>query len=538
MTITKRLLLTLSIALFGMLLVGAEGIWQLNQTQSRFDYIETHTVPGLFAMNAAQNALTQMRVGVLKEVLATPEQRPALDAQIARADRVFDETMAASQAQGIANAQEQQMLVRDQAAFAHYREIRNQVLAFVHANQLDAARAMLLGGTTSAASGALVSAMEDHSRFDKEQALVLEEKNGSEYFQSMIMLSSIVAVSFLISGFLAVRLFRLIRSGLHGIEHILEQVSASHDFTLRAPVERMDEIGKTSLAFNVLLEQLQRSFAGLRSGAHMVSGAAQQLSQTANQVSVASSAQSAAASCMASTIEQMTVSVNHVADQARETHVGTTGAQKLVEDGSNIIGQTIRDIHEISSMVKTTARSIHELETHSSKIRSVIDVIRDVADQTNLLALNAAIEAARAGESGRGFAVVADEVRKLAERTARSTQDIASTVSTMVQLSQLATEQMASAEQLVEVGVGRADNANVAIRRIGENASAAALSISEISAAIMQQGKASHEIARQVEQTSQMSEESNMAAQHAADSAVQLDRLAREQMAILGQYTI
>lgn len=114
----------------------------------------------------------------------------------------------------------------------------------------------------------------------------------------------------------------------------------------------------------------------------------------------------------------------------------TQGVQTMSEsfaDQTQRLAALSSTLMAITQVVNENTAKTENIAHQSQDIRSIIDVIKDIADQTNLLALNAAIEAARAGEHGRGFAVVADEVRKLAERTQKSLSEIEAITSTLVQ---------------------------------------------------------------------------------------------------------
>jgi len=102
----------------------------------------------------------------------------------------------------------------------------------------------------------------------------------------------------------------------------------------------------------------------------------------------------------------------------------------------------------VSQNTQDQADSIFNVNKKAFDIKTIVDLITNIADQTNLLALNASIEAARAGEHGQGFAVVADEVRNLAEESKNSvkkTFDLISTITGDINGIALTSEEISSA---------------------------------------------------------------------------------------------
>jgi methyl-accepting chemotaxis protein len=175
-----------------------------------------------------------------------------------------------------------------------------------------------------------------------------------------------------------------------------------------------------------------------------------------------------------------------VAAASEETSTNVQSVASATEEmaGSiNEIGRQVADSNRIANEAvdqaqKTDAR-IAELSLAASRIGDVTKLITTIAEQTNLLALNATIEAARAGDAGRGFAVVAQEVKALASQTAKATSEIST--------------QIAGMQSATQVSVLAIKEISGTIGRVSEIAAA-------IAAAIEEQGAATQEIARNVQQ--------------------------------------
>jgi methyl-accepting chemotaxis protein len=273
-------------------------------------------------------------------------------------------------------------------------------------------------------------------------------------------------------------------------------------------------------------------------GAAALSGSAQALTGISQRVAEDSRRQSEAAVTMAAAIEEMTVSVDHVATHTREAQALANQAGDLSKGGTAVIHNATEEMGKIAGAVQAASQVIQTLEGHSQEISAVIGVIRGVADQTNLLALNAAIEAARAGDQGRGFAVVADEVRKLAERTAQSTREISHTITRIHDNTHLAVASMARVVEQAKEGVVLAGQAGDSINQIWDGASQVTRVVTEISTALREQSVASNEIARNVDHIAHSSSANSTAAGEAARAAAHVEELATSIKGLVGRFRV
>ena len=241
-------------------------------------------------------------------------------------------------------------------------------------------------------------------------------------------------------------------------EHLAEAQQLDHaQKQLRAT--RIEAINATfDQQASEALNFLASAATELRATAGGMSDNADLASKQAGAVAAASEEASSNVQTVAAATEQLSSSIQEIARQ--------------VVQSSTIAGQAVQE-------AAATGGTMQTLSEAAQKIGEVVRLINDIAGQTNLLALNATIEAARAGEAGKGFAVVASEVKNLATQTARATEDISAQVAAM----QSSTGNAVAAIERIDATIGRMNEISTSI-----------------AAAMEQQGAATQEIARNVQE--------------------------------------
>ncbi|MDU9763483.1 methyl-accepting chemotaxis protein TlpB [Helicobacter pylori] len=239
------------------------------------------------------------------------------------------------------------------------------------------------------------------------------------------------------------------------IDELVLKINAfSHgDKDLRAKIEvgdRNDEISQVGRGINLFVENARLIMEEIKGISTSNKTSMDKLVQIAQETQKSMKDSSTTLNSVKNKATDVASMMNASIEQSQGLRKRLIETQGLVKESKEAIGDLFSQITESAHTEEELSSKVEQLSRNADDVKSILDIINDIADQTNLLALNAAIEAARAGEHGRGFAVVADEVRNLAGRTQKSLAEINSTIMVIVQEINAVSSQMNLNSQKME----------------------------------------------------------------------------------------
>lgn len=315
----------------------------------------------------------------------------------------------------VTGAEEHKLLEVFKKSWTSYLTINRNIIALSRANKQSDARD-IVDGASKTFSDDSVLALDHLTAFNFEGGAKVAEQSNKVY---SLARNGSIALSFVvifIGSFLAVMITRglLKQLGCDPADavSIAGRISKG-DLAVQIDTKDGDQ---TSLLFAIKMmrDSLAHIVMQVRTNTEQMTTSASEIATGNLDLSVRTEDQASALAKTATSMKELTITVNQNVEHAKQANLLAISASKVAHKGGEVVAQVVDTMGSINASAK--------------RIVDIISVIDGIAFQTNILALNAAVEAARAGEQGRGFAVVASEVRNLAQRSAAAAKEIKSLI--------------------------------------------------------------------------------------------------------------
>lgn len=542
---TKLILSFLVIVVFTAV-IGAMGITYMRAINESSK--EMYTNDFIPSQNISKIELALLEIHV-NHVIAVYEQNPAtfqdryneIISLVEEDNRILEEYE-----NGIVEEEDRALYTKLTDSLAAYRKLRDQNLELIKNQQYD--QALMELDQVVASRDTVDKNVKELIKYNEDKANRTVQTNADNFQnQTVIMLGIIIAgvtiailLGFFVSGMISRPINKMV---------FVSDKLALGDVNVNVDVSSRDEIGKLAASFNKMIDNIRGQAlaveriadgdltveVAIRSEDDLlgkklsemvynnneiistIALASEQVAVGAKQVSESSMALSQGATVQASSVEELTASLEEINSQTELNANHANQANELAETAKQ---NAIQGNNQMKDMLS----AMEDIYEASSNISKVIKVIDDIAFQTNILALNAAVEAARAGQHGKGFAVVAEEVRNLAARSANAAKET--------------TDMIEGSIKKAEGGTRIANETAGALNKIVAGVEKVANLVNDIAVASGEQASGIAQINQGIIQVSQVVQTNSATSEESASASEELSSQAAMLKETVGRYKL
>ena len=258
MTIRQRIMLLIALVFAALAVVGGFAVTQARQSATRVKTVTEGVVPSAMESAALLTKLKDVQIAAL-DMVGAPDAATVEQTRVALVARKAElQTSLAAQLK-TADSQAQAGLIKEaQESLENYF------------NSIDDTAKFVLAGNKPLAEANMAASVEQYLREQGEILHTLQvEKNRSkdaaiaslngDMSRTQVTLSVVTVGAVLGLCFVGLMLYRQIVRPVGEMERKMTEIAANQDFTLRVPVTRADEIGRSMMAFNAMVEKIQES---------------------------------------------------------------------------------------------------------------------------------------------------------------------------------------------------------------------------------------------------------------------------------------
>ncbi|HEY7986666.1 MAG TPA: HAMP domain-containing protein, partial [Methylophilaceae bacterium] len=258
MNIRHRITVLIVLTFVAIFSIGGYSIVQSLHNATEVKSVTEGVVPSALASADLVSELKDVQQAVVTVVTSPDEKLAAQSVEKLVAKKKQLQQSIELQGKQASNDKQRGLVKEAQESMANYFGAIEETTNFKMTGQKELAEASLIASVAQyqLELEGIVATLRIEKNRSKDTAIEALNKSLSN---TVNIVSLVTLLTIVVLSIFGVVLYRQITRPISKMQSMMSEIAASQDFTRRVPVERQDEIGRSILAFNSMIEKIQES---------------------------------------------------------------------------------------------------------------------------------------------------------------------------------------------------------------------------------------------------------------------------------------